>query len=164
MTLTPRVGGGFSLVDHHGRAVTDRDYLGAYMLIFFGFTRCRVVCPRALARLSTAIEALGSAADRIRPLYISIDPERDTPATLRDFLLAWPRFTGLTGSVDQIESARRAFRVFVGQRSGADGEEIAHSAFTHLVGAEGNHLDHWSDTLDAAEVTTLLRRWLSTSA
>ena len=73
------VGGSFALTDHHGRDVTDAAYRGRFMLIYFGFTHCRAVCPRALARLSEALAALGELADRIQPLYITVDPDRDTP-------------------------------------------------------------------------------------
>src|SRR4249920_892926 len=86
------VGGSFSLTDHHGRPVTDADYRGRFMLIYFGFTHCRAVCPRALARLSAALAALGDRAERVAPLYITVDPQRDTPAVMKTYLEArYPR-------------------------------------------------------------------------
>src|SRR5882762_1597942 len=94
----PPVGGSFQLVDHHGRAVTEASYHGRFALLFFGFTHCCVVCPRALTKLSGVLDALGPLADRVQPLYITVDPERDTPDVMRAFLQAYPRFTGLTGS------------------------------------------------------------------
>jgi protein SCO1/2 len=89
----------FDLVDHHGEAVTADTYRGRWLLVFFGFTHCRVVCPRALRRLSAALDALGPLAGRLRPLYVSVDPERDTPEVMRAFLAEHDaRITGLTGT------------------------------------------------------------------
>lgn len=76
----------YALVDHHGRTVTEQDFAGRYQLVFFGFTHCRMVCPAALGKLSTVLDDLGPLAERIQPLYISVDPERDTPEVMRAFL------------------------------------------------------------------------------
>ena len=76
----------FALTDHHGRDVTDADYRGRFLLVYFGFTHCRVVCPRALARLSEALSLLDELADRIQPLYVTVDPVRDTPAVMKAYL------------------------------------------------------------------------------
>ena len=106
------IGGSFSLIDHDGQDVSDETYRGQYILIFFGFTNCRVVCPRALAKLSIVLDFLGPLAGRIRALYVTVDPERDTPHAMRAFLQSYPRFTGLTGSRQQIDCIKKAFRVF----------------------------------------------------
>lgn len=152
----------FSLIDHFGRAVSERDFHGRFALVFFGFTRCRVVCPRALSKIAEALAMLGAQADHIAPLYITVDPLRDDPATMRDFLSRWPGVLGLTGSETQIEAAKQAFLVFARKAPGeGDAYEVKHSAFTHLLGPDGAHLDHWGDHLDSAMIAARLRTRLS---
>src|SRR5580658_8930024 len=112
VSSAPMPGGSFELIDHHGRSISDRSYRGRYALIFFGFTNCRIVCPRVLKKLCGVLETIGSLADRFEPLYITVDPERDTAEVMRAFLRSYPRFTGLTGSREQIDTAKRVFRVF----------------------------------------------------
>jgi protein SCO1 len=140
------VQGSFALVDHHGRPVTERTYRGRWMLVFFGFTHCRVVCPRALGRLDDVLDALGPLAERVLPRYVTVDPERDTPQVMREFLAgSHPRFTGLTGTRAQIEAAQRAFRVFSRRRPGhADdqGYDVAHTAITYLLDPVGDYAGH----------------------
>lgn len=149
----------FDLVDHHGTPVDARSYLGDWLLVAFGFTSCRVVCPRALSKLSEALDDLDAhspIASRVRPLYISVDPERDTPAVMRAFLEAsYPRFTGLTGTPEQIEAAKRAFRVFARRRpdpEDPDGYAVPHTAITYFVDPDGALAHHWPDTADASTV------------
>src|SRR5690242_10425521 len=97
--------GTFDLIDHFGRQATNRSFHGKHLLVYFGFTHCRVVCPRALTKLSAALDALGSLATKIQPLYVTVDPERDTPERMREFLQNYPAFLGLTGSRGQIDEA-----------------------------------------------------------
>ena len=94
----PPIAPSFALVDHDGRPVTEGDFRGQFLLVYFGFTHCRVVCPRTLTRLCGAIEDLGAEAHFVQPLYITVDPERDTPEVMRAFLQnRFPAFLGLTG-------------------------------------------------------------------
>ena len=156
------VRGRFELVDHHGEPVTETSYRGKWALVFFGFTHCRMVCPRALRKLSDALEQIGDLADRIQPLYITVDPDRDTPAVMRAFLETdYPRFVGLTGRTDRIEEAKAAFRVFA--RRGLDpddpdGYAVPHSAMTYLLDQEGEYAEHFADVADAAEIAGRLRQ------
>lgn len=158
---SPLVGGDFELTDHFGRHVTSADYRGRFVLIFFGFTHCKVVCPRALTRISGALERLGSNADAIQPLYITVDPERDSPAVLRAFLeKRFPRFIGLTGSREQIEAVKSAYRVFARKApvpDDPDGYDVPHSAFTYLIGPDGNYRTHYPDTVGEAGLAEKLR-------
>src|SRR4051794_22059838 len=102
----PPVCASFALTDHDGRNVSEADYCGRFMLVYFGFTHCRAVCPRALTRLSDTLAALGATADRVAPLYISVDPARDTPGVMKAYLQQrFPRFTGLTGTQEQTDAA-----------------------------------------------------------
>ena len=135
------------------------------MLVFFGFTHCRAVCPRALRRLSDALDDLDDdQAAQVCPLYITVDPDRDTPQVMREFLAAYPRFTGLTGSADAIEGAKKAFRVFARRKDdpgSPDGYVVPHTAITYLVTPAGEYADHFADVLTAADVATRLRAYLS---
>jgi protein SCO1 len=151
----------FRLMDHDGVLVTESTYRGKYLLVFFGFTHCKMVCPRALGRLSRVLERLGQAADRIEPLYITVDPERDTPEVMKAFLFQnYSRFTGLTGSTGDIDAAKQSFRVFAKKTSDPDDPQayqMPHSAFTYLFDENGEYLMHFTD---AAEEDELVRRLL----
>jgi len=148
----------FDLVDHHGTRVDAGSWPGHWLLVQFGFTSCRVVCPRALTKVTAALDELDAAvAARVRPLYVSVDPDRDTPAVMQAFLAAsYPRFTGLTGTAEQVEAAKRAFRVFARRRTDPDdpdGYAVPHTAMTYLVDPAGRLARYWPDTADAATVT-----------
>jgi cytochrome oxidase Cu insertion factor (SCO1/SenC/PrrC family) len=107
------IGGPFSLTDQTGRPVTDADYRGRYMLIYFGFTFCPDVCPTELQVMATALDQLGRQADEVQPIFITIDPERDTPSQLAGYVSQFhPRMAGLTGTPEQIASVARAYRVY----------------------------------------------------
>jgi protein SCO1/2 len=156
----------FDLVDHDGQRVDAGSWPGQWLLVQFGFTSCRVVCPRALTRLTEALGSLDDAvARRVRPLYVSVDPERDTPEVMRAFLAAsYPRFTGLTGTVEQVEGAKDAFRVFARRRpdpEDPDGYAVPHTAITYLVDPDRRLARHWPDTADAAAVAADLTSSLS---
>jgi protein SCO1 len=161
--LTPA----FTLIDHHGSPVSAESYRGRWMLVFFGFTHCKAVCPRALRRLSDALDALGPLGDgapQVCPLYITVDPDRDSPEVMREFLAAYPRFTGLTGSAEAIEEAKRAFRVFARRRddpADPDGYAVPHTAITYLISPSGEYADHFTDAVTAADVAAGLRGHLT---
>lgn len=152
--------GRFSLVDHFGWNVTQASYAGGFTLLFFGFTHCQVVCPRALTKTSEALDRLGPLAEDLHPLYVTVDPDRDDATTMRSFLRAWPRFTGLTGTRAQIEEAKRAFVVFVGRLDFGGGQRITHTAFTHLLDRSGRHVDHWGDHCPSEQIEDRLKRHL----
>jgi protein SCO1/2 len=163
----PSVGGSFHLIDHDGREVSNQTFRGRYALLFFGFTHCRMVCPRALTKLSAVLEMLGSFAERIQPLYVTVDPERDTPEVMRAFLKSYPRFTGLTGARDQIDHAKKVFRVFAQRTHDAtdkDGYAVPHTAITYVLDPEGNFVCHFNDALSSEEISTRMRSLLNTSA
>jgi protein SCO1/2 len=154
------VGARFALIDHHGNRVDNDTYRGRYPLVFFGFTHCAVVCPRALGKLSSALEQLGPLSDRLAPLYVTVDPDRDDPARMREFLTSnYPRFTGLTGSPRALEAARSEFRVFAVRKEGPDAEggyQVPHSAITYLLDQHGDYLAHFTDALEAPEIAERL--------
>lgn len=140
------IGGPFSLVDTSGKRVTDRDFRGKLMLVFFGYAHCPDVCPTELQTLSEVMEKLGPAATKVAPIFISVDPKRDTPQALADYLKNFnPRIIGLTGDQNEIASAAKAYRVYYRNAAGS-GEDYAvdHSAFVYLMDGEGKYLTHFS--------------------
>jgi protein SCO1/2 len=158
-------GGPFSLIDQYGMRRTDRDFRGKYMLIFFGYTYCPDVCPTALAVEAEALDKLGAGASRIVPIFISVDPKRDTPEKLKSYLAAFdattpsPRldFVGLTGSDEEIAKAAEAYRVYyrvhIDARA-ADGAEysIDHSSDTYLMSPDGKFVAYYSSGILPGEM------------
>ncbi len=135
------VGGPFALVGGDGKAVTDKDFRGKYMLVYFGYTYCPDVCPTTLNTVADALDKLGAKADRVRPVFISIDPKRDTPAVVRQFASAFgPKLVGLTGSAEQIAAAAKAYRVYYTEHrtgTGPDDYTMDHSSVLYLMGPDG---------------------------
>lgn len=158
----------FDLVDHHGRRVTADDYRGRFMLVFFGFTHCRVICPRALARLTEVLQQLGDRAARVAALYVSVDPERDTPEVMKAFLAGRaPAFVGLTGSRAQVDAARSGFRVFAERAVDPDdpaGYAVSHSAMTYLIDPHGNYMTHFPDAVGTEALSARLKEILGSAA
>lgn len=159
--MTAPITGTFELVDHDGKPVTERAYRGSWMLVLFGFTHCKVVCPRALARFSIVLDELGDLATRVQALYITVDPERDSPAMMRAFLHdRHPRFVGLTGSPEQIERAKESFLVFARRRpdpGDPDGYQVPHTAIAYLLDPQGRYAAHWTDARDRSAVLAEMR-------
>jgi cytochrome oxidase Cu insertion factor (SCO1/SenC/PrrC family) len=140
---TEPIGGPFTLTDHTGRRRSDTEFHGKLLLIYFGYMFCPDICPTDLQAMAAAIETLGPAGDRVQPLFITIDPERDTPAQLASYVTAFhPRLVGLTGSVAEIESVARAYRVYFAKAEDPRSTQylIDHSGFIYLVNADGTYL------------------------
>jgi protein SCO1/2 len=144
---TPLIGGPFSLIDTNGKRVTDRDFRGKLMLVFFGYTHCPDVCPTELQTMSTVMENLGPVADKVAPIFIAVDTKRDTPQALAEYMKNFDaRITGLTGDNNDISSAAKAYRVYyrkVGD-SGSDNYTVDHSAFVYLMDASGKYITHFT--------------------
>ncbi|WP_372622238.1 SCO family protein [Falsiroseomonas sp.] len=134
------LGGPFSLVDQSGRAVTEADFAGRFLLVYFGFTYCPDVCPTELGSIAAAMDALGEQAGRVTPVFVSVDPERDTPEVLADYVGRFhPQMVGLTGTPEQVAAAARAYRVFYAKVNRPEMTEylMDHSSFIYLVGPDG---------------------------
>lgn len=133
------IGGHFTLIDASGHAVTETDFGDRHKLIFFGFTHCPDVCPTTLARMSMILRALGPVADRLHPLFITVDPARDTPARLREFARSFdPRIVYLTGTPGEIEAVLNAWRVSRAKTAvGSDDYAMNHSAVLYLMTPQG---------------------------
>lgn len=138
------VGGPFELVDHTGVPVTSGTYAGKYRLMFFGFTYCPDICPTELQVVATALDRLDDATRaRVQPLFVSIDPGRDTPAVLAEYVAQFhPAIVGLTGTAEQVDKAAKSFRVYYAKAPGGDAEsyQMDHSTYTYLMGPQGEFL------------------------
>lgn len=138
------VGGAFNLVDGDGRLVTEKTFHGKYMLVFFGYTFCPDVCPTTLNQVAEAMESLGGQAGRIVPVFITVDPKRDTPEVVKIFTAAFsPHLVGLTGNAEQIGQVARAFRVYYAERrtgTSTDDYTLDHSSILYLMGPDGRFI------------------------
>jgi len=155
-----KIGGAFELTDHHGQHVSDRTYRGRHMMIFFGFTHCRKVCPETLGKMSEVLDRLGSRAEAFAPLYITVDPERDDPQRMRAFLEAnFPRFTGLTGNKEQIDAVRSAYKVFAERtpdEEDPEGYAVPHSALVYITDRAGQYVTHFNDGAPIEKIVSRL--------
>ena len=160
----PLIESEFSLVDHTGKPVTDEDFAGKWQLVFFGFTFCPDICPTTLNDVSIVLEELGAEADQVQPLFITVDPERDTPEVMAEYVGNFdPRIVGLTGSPEQIDQAAHAFRAYyakVEQEGVAGGYTMNHSAFLYLMSPEGDYATHFAADDDPAAVAEEIRAYL----
>ncbi len=136
------IGGPFALTDHTGAPRTDADFRGKLLLVYFGFTYCPDICPTDLQTMGLALDRLGEAADRVQPLFVTLDPERDTSEHLARYLSSFhPRLLGLTGTPAAVHAAAEAYRVYYAKVSTKDGDyTVDHSGFIYLMGADGRYI------------------------
>jgi protein SCO1/2 len=133
------IGGPFQLVDQDGRTVSEQDFKGKPFLVFFGFTHCPEICPTALFEMSEVLRKLGPDAERIRVLFITVDPERDTPAVLKDYMSSFePQMRGLGGDPAAIAAAEKSYRVYAKKVPLEGGDyTMDHSVMVYLMNKEG---------------------------
>jgi protein SCO1 len=159
------VGGPFSLIDGDGKPVTDQTWHGKYMLVYFGYTFCPDVCPTTLTNLSDALDKLGAKADRIQPLFITVDPKRDTPDVVKQYAAAFgPRVIGLTGSAEQIATAAKEYRVYYAEHRtgpGPDDYSMDHSSVLYLMGPDGRFIAPLRADQSGPELATALAKFIS---
>ncbi len=138
---TVAVGGAFSLVDQNGNKRSSTDFPGKYQLIYFGYTFCPDICPTTLGVMSQALDKMGIDQNRVVPIFITVDPTRDTPAVLKPYMAAFgPRFVGLTGSADAIAAVEKEYRVYARKKPlahPAGGYEMDHSSTIYLMAPDG---------------------------
>ena len=162
------IGGPFTLVDQNGKTRTDRDFRGKLMLVYFGYTYCPDVCPTALQVMSVALDLLGKDAKEVVPIFITIDPERDTVPVMRDYVKNFhPGMVGLTGSPAAIRQAAKAYRVYYrkaesGSGGGAGTKDylMDHSSVVLLMDREGRYLTHFSHQTQSEEMAAEIRTHL----
>lgn len=151
-----------ALIDQDGRKFGVEQLAGRLSLTYFGFLHCRVVCPRTLAKLGEIMRLLGQKRDQFRVLYISVDPERDTPDAMKAFLEDhYPDFTGLSGERTAIDDAKASLKVFTRRIEDAadpQGYAVPHTALIYLIDEEGRYMAHFGEHLDAAAIFEQLAR------
>ena len=162
---TALVGGPFTMVNQKGETVTDKTYLGKPMLLFFGFTFCPDVCPTELQVMAAALTEMGDKGADIQPIFVTIDPERDTPAVMASYVSNFgDSFVGLTGSAAQIDQMAQTYRVFYAkQENQADPKnyQMDHSSIIYLMGTDGKFLKHFSYSTDAKALADGIKKALN---
>jgi protein SCO1/2 len=157
------IGGPFALVDPEGRAVTDRDFHGRFLLLFFGYANCSSVCPIGLRHMTEALDLLGETGAAVAPVLITVDPARDTPANLGPALAKiHPRLIGLTGSPEHLAAARRAYQVGA-EATGTDltgGALFEHGTFIYLMGPDGKFLSLFPPVMPPPALAAAIARYL----
>jgi len=133
------VGGPFTLVDDDGKTVSDRDFSNKWLLVYFGYTHCPDACPTALTHIANAMDLLGPKAASIVPLFITVDPARDTPPVMRDYISAFDtHIHGLSGSADAINAVEAEYRVYAAKHPDPDGGySMDHSSIIYLMDPKG---------------------------
>jgi len=161
-TRPSSVGGPFRLLDHNGRLVTDANFKGHPFLVFFGFTHCPDICPTALFEMSEVLKRLGPDADKTAALFISVDPERDTPEKLKDYVSSFhPRVIGLTGTPAEIEAVTKAYRAYAKKVPLEGGDyTMDHSAIVYLMDKEGRFVAPFNLKRSAEQAAADLKRRL----
>jgi protein SCO1 len=157
------IGGPFDLIDQTGRRRTDADFRGKLLLVYFGYTYCPDVCPTDLMAIAAAVDQLGPAGEEIQPLFITIDPERDTVEQLAGYVGAFhPRLIGLTGPSEQIRKVALAYKVYYAKVPASDGTDYAidHTSFIYLVGRDGKYLGFFPPNTPAERLVEILRQHL----
>jgi protein SCO1 len=157
------VGGPFRLVDQDGKVTTDQDFKGKPFLVFFGFTHCPDVCPTALFEISEVFGKLGADAERVRALFITVDPERDTPEKLKDYLASFDSHVrGLTGDPAAVQAVTKSYRVYSKKVPLEGGKDYTmdHTAIVYLMDKEGRFVAPFNLKRRPEEAATELRRYL----
>lgn len=158
------IGGDFQLVDHTGKTRTNKDFHGKYMMVYFGYRYCPDICPTALTTITEVLNALGPKAKHIQPIFITIDPERDTAKDLAEYIQHFHHsFIALTGNAEQIEKARKAYKVFsqkVEHKPGADTYILDHSSIIYVMDRQGNLVAHFNHSTPSEHIVNALRKYL----
>jgi|PersoiStandDraft_1058852.scaffolds.fasta_scaffold11467_3 protein SCO1/2 len=156
------IGGPFQLIDQDGQPITDQDMKGRPFLVFFGYTHCPDICPTTLFDVSEVMRALGKDADRAAALFVTVDPERDTPAAMKDYLSSFdPHLRGATGDRKAIEAAEKTYRVYAKKVPTDNGDySVDHTALVYLMDKQGRFVAPFSLKRRPEEAAADLRRYL----
>jgi protein SCO1/2 len=158
------VGGPFQLVDQDGKKVSDADFRGRFMLIYFGYSFCPDVCPTTLGVMAEALDRMGADGRKIVPVFITVDPARDTPKVLKQYMAAFgPRFVGLTGDDAAIGKVEKAYRVYAKKRplddTKPDGNyAMDHSSVMYLVGPDGKVVTYYDEAISPDDLAADLKK------
>ena len=162
-TATPAIGGSFKLTDQNGQPISDDDLKGKPFLVFFGYTHCPDVCPTTLFEVSEVMRSLGKDADRAKALFVTVDPERDTPAVLKDYLSSFdPNLIGVTGDEAALNTVEREYRVYAKKvPTGKDGDySMDHSAVVYLMDKRGRFVAPFKLDRKPEEAAAELRKYM----
>lgn len=156
------IGGPFQLTDQNGKAVTDKNLKGKPTLIFFGYTHCPDVCPTSLFELSEVLRAMGKDAEKVNAVFISVDPERDTPATMKDYLASFdPHLEGLSGDPAETAKVITSYRVYAKKVPTKDGDyTMDHTALIYLMDRDGRFVSPFNLKRTPEEAAVELKRYL----
>jgi protein SCO1 len=156
------IGGPFQLTDQNGKAVTDENLKGKPTLIFFGYTHCPDVCPTSLFEISEVLRAMGKDADKVNAVFISVDPERDTQAAMKDYLSSFdPHLEGLSGDPDAIANVIKSYRVYAKKVPTKDGDyTMDHTALIYLMDRDGRFVSPFNLKRTPEEAAVELKRYL----
>ena len=163
-TGTALIGGSFNLMDQTGKSVTEKDYLGKFSLVFFGFTHCPYVCPLGLHNMISALKNIDHFEDQITPIFISVDPERDTPERMTSYLKKFHQsIVGLTGSQEQLDQVAKAYRAYFYKSQDKNSGEYTydHSSIIYLMDKKGQYLTHFSDGTSIEEMSATIAQYLN---
>jgi protein SCO1/2 len=164
---TAAIGGPFTLVSTDGKSVSDQSYRGKWLLIFFGYTFCPDACPTALTNISAALEKLGPDASNLQPLFVTVDPQRDTSQVMAEYLKSFdPRIVGLSGTQAQIDNVAKEYRIYVArQKSDTDDGNylVSHSAYVYLMDAKGRFVDVAQGSESGEEIAAWVRKKMASN-
>ena len=161
-TGTADIGGPFTLVSTRGGTVTDQTYRGKWLVLFFGYTYCPDVCPTTLNNISVALEELGADANKLQPVFVTVDPDQDTREVLSDYLKSFDsRIVGLTGTQAQIDRIVKEYRIYVAKQKSESGDDdylVVHSAYIYLMDPQGKFVNVIQGTQSGKEIAAWLRK------
>jgi cytochrome oxidase Cu insertion factor (SCO1/SenC/PrrC family) len=162
--------GTFAIFNRQLPALTgsgEKDFLGRHMLVFFGFTYCPDICPTELQVMTAAIDALGEDSHKIQPVFITVDPERDTPEVMKSYVENFgSRLVGLTGTTEDIAVVAKSYRVFYARSGAPDADNylMDHSSILYLMDPSGRFLTHFTYSTDAAKLASALKEALAATS
>lgn len=163
--LATQFGGPFTLTDHTGKRVSDADYRGRFMLVYFGFTRCVDTCPIDIPTIAQALDAIGPLAEKVAPLFVTVDPAHDTVETIKPYVEAFhPRLIGLTGSEPEIAAVAKAYKVHrrkLTQHHGHGEYGVDHGSLTYLMGPDGRFVTLLPHNSGAERLAAVMRKYLA---
>jgi protein SCO1/2 len=155
------IGGPFKLTDQNGKPRSDADFRGEYTLVFFGYTNCPDVCPTTLQTLTDAMADLGPKAEKVTPVFITVDPERDTAKALKDYAANFtPRLVMLTGSSADIAAVAKEYRVYYAKAGEGPNYAMDHTALIYLMGPDGTYVTHYAPQATADDIAKDLSKRL----
>jgi protein SCO1 len=158
---TPLIGGSFTLTDQGGKSRSDAEFRGKLMLVYFGFTHCPDVCPLDLQKMTLAMGKLGDKADQVVPIFVTVDPARDTPDTMRDFVANFdPRIVALTGEKTAIDQLVKDYRAVYKPDAGGPDDNVMHSSLIYLMGRDGRYLTHFGQDTTADDIAAGIAKQL----